>query len=34
MTGREAFIEIMNLKLNDCPNFFGNDEKGNLALKY
>ena len=34
MTSREAFIEIMDLKLNDCPNFFGNDEKGKLALKY
>ena len=33
MTGREAFIEIMDLKLNDCPNFFENNEKDNLALK-
>ena len=34
MTSREAFIEIMDLKLNECPKIFGNDEKGKLALNY
>lgn len=34
MTNKEIFIEKINQLLDDCPDFFGGDEKADKALAY
>lgn len=34
MTGREAFIGLMDKTFEDCPDFFGQNETAALAMKY
>lgn len=34
MTNKEIFIEKINQLLDDCPDFFGQDEKADKALAY
>lgn len=34
MTNKEIFIEKINQLLNDCPDFFGQDETAEKALAY
>lgn len=34
MTNKEIFIEKIDQLLNDCPDFFGQDEKADKALAY
>lgn len=34
MTGKQAFIKIMDSNLNDCPDFFGQGEDAVAALNF
>ena len=34
MTNKEIFIEKIDQLLNDCPDFFGQDEEADKALAY
>ena len=34
MTNKEIFIKKIEQLLNDCPDFFGQDEDANQAIEY